>query len=308
MPDRVSRSSRGLLAAIATSMGVCGFGLLAGASAAAPKHGCSRSAATVTCTYTSGSNPFKVPGGVFTIHVVGVGGAGCCGGGAGHGARVEGDLAVVRGTTLYAVVGGNATSPIAPGSNGGGQGGLNVACAGNPTSPGCLAAGGAGGGASDLRTSPNDLSSRVLVAAGGGGVGGFGIQTTSALGIVASGGAGGAGGGGDGANGEDLDFGCFDQPFTIPGGAGGAGGAATSAVGGAGGNGSFFFCTFFPSLLGGGGGGGGAGLLGGAGGGGSGGAGGGGGGGGSNLVPPGGSASVDTTGTPLVQISYHSGR
>jgi hypothetical protein len=304
----VSHSSRGSLAAIATSIAVGGLGLLAGASAAAPKHGCSRSAATVTCTYTSGSNPFKVPGGVSTIHVVGVGGAGCCFfGGRAHGARVEGDLAVVRGTTLYAVVGGNATSPIAPGSNGGGQGGLTEACAGDPTSPGCLPAGGAGGGASDLRTSPNDLSSRVLVAGGGGGVGGTGIQTSDFQ-FVAPGGAGGAGGGGDGANGADLYFGCFDQFFTIPGGAGGAGGAATSAVGGAGGNGSFFFCTFFPSLLGGGGGGGGGGLLGGAGGGGSGGAGGGGGGGGSNLVPPGGSASVDTTGTPLVQIAYHPGR
>ncbi len=292
-------------AAIATSIAVGGFGLLAGAWAA-PSQGCSRSAGTVTCTYTSGSNPFKVRGGIFTIHVVAVGGAGG-GPGGGQGARVEGDLAVVRGTTLYAVVGGNGTG-IQPGSNGGGQAGLTDACAGNPTSPGCLPAGWAGGGASDLRTSPNDLSSRVLVAGGGGGVGGTGIQTSDFR-FVAPGGAGGAGGGGDGANGEGLEFVCIDQPVSVAGGAGGAGGAATSAFGGAGGNGHFFFgCSFVPILLGGGGGGGGAGLLGGAGGGGSGGAGGGGGGGGSNLVPPGGSASVDGTGTPLVQISYHPGR
>jgi hypothetical protein len=287
-----------LMSTLAVFLVLGGVGVLAGASAAAPKHGCSRSAGTVTCTYTSGSNPVKVPGGVSTIHVVAVGGAGCCGSGGGHGARVEGDLAVEPKTKLYAVVGGNATG-IEPGSNGGGQAGLTEACVRNPTPPGCLPAGGAGGGASDLRTSPNDLSSRVLVAAGGGGVGGTGIQTSDFR-FVAPGGAGGAGGGGNGANGEDLEFVCIDQPVSVPGGAGGAGGAATS------GNGSFFFgCSFVPILLGGGGGGGGAGLLGGAGGGGSGGAGGGGGGGGSNLVPPGGSASVDTTGTPLVQISYH---
>jgi hypothetical protein len=56
-------------------------------------------------------------------------------------------------------------------------------------------------------------------------------------------------------------------------------------------------------LSGGGGGGGGGGVFGGgAGGGGV--FGGGGGGGGSNLVPPGGTASVDTTGVPMVQIFY----
>jgi hypothetical protein len=74
MPDRVSHSSRGLLVAIATAMAVGGFGLLAGASAPA-KQGCSRSGETVTCTYMSGSNRFKVPNGVSSIHVVAVGGA-----------------------------------------------------------------------------------------------------------------------------------------------------------------------------------------------------------------------------------------
>jgi Glycine rich protein len=303
------RSIRGLLAAIASVIAVCGLALLASASAAALPPGCSKSGPTVTCTYASGSNPFRVPPGVFSIHVVAVGGTGATGNAhaeGGHGARVEGDLAVASGTTLYAVVGGNGTGRT-PGTNGGGQGGLGAAgvlCEANPTFPFCptdAPAGGGGGGASDLRASPDDLSSRLLVAAGGGGGGGDVIGGAAALG-----GAGGAGGGGDGANGGDVEFECSIGGL-LPGGAGGAGGAAASAVGGDGSNGVRFGVPTCM-LFGGGGGGGGGGLFGGAGGGGSTGAGGGGGGGGSNLVPAGGTASVDTTGTPLVQISYRHGR
>jgi hypothetical protein len=58
------------------------------------------------------------------------------------------------------------------------------------------------------------------------------------------------------------------------------------------------------AACGGGGGGGGAGLFGGGGGGGGFADGGGGGGGGSNLVPAGGAQAIDTTGVPLVQVSY----
>jgi Glycine rich protein len=300
------RSRLGLLAAVAALIAV-GFGLLANASSAALPSACSRSGPTVTCTYTSGSNPFRVPPGVFSIHVVAVGGTGASGAGpseGGHGARVEADLAVAPGTTLYAVVGGNG-SGRAPGDNGGGRGGvggLSAVCRDvgflfPELCPSDEPVGGGGGGASDLRSSADDLSSRLLVAAGGGGGGGNGTDG-------APGGVGGDGGGGDGANGGGVV--CVPPIGFVAGGGGGLGGAAASAIGSDGFDGTYalqFGCTF----AGGGGGGGGGGLHGGGGGG----AvlgGGGGGGGGSNLVPPGGTASVETTGTPLVQISYRHGR
>jgi hypothetical protein len=123
-------------------------GLLADQAAALPS-ACSQSGRTVTCTYTSGSNPFTVPAGVFSIHVVAVGGSGGSSFGVipgGAGAVVSGDLPVKAKSTLYAVVGATGSS------NGGGGGGTS----------------------SDVRTSQDDLSSRLLVAGGGGGAGGVG--------------------------------------------------------------------------------------------------------------------------------------
>lgn len=74
----------------------------------------------MTCTYESGSNPFTVPEGVSSIHVVAVGGAGdgepTSGGRAGDGGAgtpVEGDLAVASGATLHAIVGRNGTEATA---------------------------------------------------------------------------------------------------------------------------------------------------------------------------------------------------
>jgi hypothetical protein len=277
-------------------------GLPADQATALPS-GCNQSGQTVTCTYTSGSNPFMVPAGVFSIHLVAVGGAGVSGG---RGARVEADLAVASGTTLYAVVGGNGMGRE-PGANGGGRGGIPQICVNVPTLPLCingLGTAGGGGGASDLRTSQDDPSSRLLVAAGGGGRGADAINASGAS--IAAGGGGGDGGGVNGLDGGGDECSIPGGSFSLPGGAGGAGGAAPGAVGSDGGNGGIAGPS--PTgcqLVGGGGGGGGGGLHGGAGGAGGPGSAGGGGGGGSNLVPAGGSASVDTTGTPLVQISFN---
>ncbi len=310
---------------------VVGLVFAPSASVAALPPGCSQSGQTVRCTYRSGSNPFTVPAGVSSIRVVAVGGTGGSsptgGGVGGAGAVVTGDLPVVGGSTLYAIVGGNGRAPTLPeditgaagGSNGGGRGATPFVCL---SDPGLCAAsapalfsfyGGGGGGPSDVRSSQNDLSGRLLVAAGGGGSGGAGGGPG---GSTSPGGAGGAGGGNDGVSGET----CGGGPGLGGGGAaGGMGGAAASDCnfisaagsgaggsgglggdGGVGGGGGHSAGVF----LGGGGGGGGGGLFGGGGGGGGVSAGGGGGGGGSNLVPAGGSQSIDTTSVPMVQIAY----
>jgi hypothetical protein len=299
----------GLLVGIATLLAIGGSGFLAQGSAALPSE-CSEGARKiVTCTYVSGSNPFTVPPHVKSIHVVavgGVGGASSRGDPGGRAGRVEGDLKIGRQQTLYALVGGNAAGAAA-GANGGGRGHDYVLGGAFHHSSG------GGGGASDLRTSADDVSTRVLVAGGGGGAGGEGIEVDNAGvpisgGAVLPGGVGGDAGAGNGSNGqENLCFIAGPPPdfLLFPGGAGGLGGAAPSGIGTDGGavigtNTS----QCHPVIEGGPGGGGGGGLLGGGGGASAIGAAGGGGGGGSNLVPPRGSASIDTTGIPLVQISY----
>ncbi len=303
---------RCLVAAVAVFGGVAlTAALLPAVSAGALPPVCSLSGQTVTCTYASGTNPFTVPSGVSSIHAVAVGGKG--GGTGGDGALVTGDIDVTPGSTLYAVVAGNGGAQT-PGSNGGGAGGEPEVCAANPSL--CLPIGNpfvaGGGGASDVRTLQNDLSSRLLVAAGGGGGGG---ASSSTFGGSGGGGAGGAGGG---TNGADAEGGGGNGGGSSAGGAGGAGavcriaacgGAASGSAGslgsgGAGGNSGDALFDGVGLSIGGPGGGGGGGVYGGGGGGGGITGGGGGGGGGSNLVPPGGSASVDTTGVPLVQISY----
>jgi hypothetical protein len=318
----LSRCGRKPLVAIATlsaTIGACG--LLPGVSAAALSSGCSQSGQTVTCAYTSGSNPFTVPAGVISLNVVAVGGMGGGTGGA-YGAHVSGDISSTPGSTLYAVVGANGGG----GTPGGGVGGAGGELECGFCTP--VADSGFGGGsASDVRTSPNNLSSRILVAAGGGGAGGVG--TVYGNGPVPSfttpGGAGGAGGGGAGSSGSfNQGLGASLAPVVAGGGAGagansgglggaggtgplydGVGGTGGIDAGGAGGLGTANFIHTIISL-GGGGGGGGAGLFGGGGGGGGGfTTSGGGGGGGSNLVPPGGAASVDKTAVPIVQISYN---
>jgi hypothetical protein len=238
----------------------------------------------VPFTSTGAEQSWVVPIGVSTIHVVLVGGKGGTSavagtGSGGFGDRVEVDLAVIAGTTLYVEVGGNGADgtsmcsvAAAGGFNGGGSSGTGTIspCAGG------------GGGASDLRTLPSvngsTLASRLLVAGAGGGAGGASGFSGGDAGTAAPGGASG-GGAGTGA-------------------AGGAGGSGTSsASNGTLGQGGVGISSGNSAPVGGGGGGG---LYGGGGGNGA------GGGGGSSYTGAGTGASVatDTSGVPSITISY----
>ena len=274
------------------------------------------SAATQTLSFTGGEQTFKVPAGVYSIHVVAIaakGGMGTTygsgiGGAGGLGDRVEGDLAVILGQLLFVEVGGSGgagAQGVGPGA-GGFNGGAN---GGGGTCPGSiLCGGGGGGGATDLRTcsvaSPCDtLGSRLIVAAGGGGGGtGTGGPAPGGRGGDAGQNGGNGGnfvadvGGGGGGSGTQTSGGAGGTPA---GGVGGTSGSPGSA--GQGGNGGAN--TF-------GGGGGGSGLFGGGGGGGSASAAAaGGGGGGSSFAGPGMtnvSIATDTTAIPRIEITWRS--
>jgi hypothetical protein len=284
--------------------------MAAPASAAALPPGCSQSGQIVSCTqtFTSGSNPFTVPSGVSSLCVKVVSGQGGGGGGA-FGAVVTGELPVTPGATIYAVVAGNGDGG---GGNGGGPAGGGFLSSSFPPA----SSNGGGGGASDVRTSADELSSRVLVAADGGGGGGDASNTglTPAPGSPGGGSgtsedasatAGGPGGTNDTGPECNTPFGpipCCEISVTCSGVTSGSPGVLGD--GGAGGDGGIGVVPESIVFAGLGGGGGGGGLFGGGGGGGAIDGDGGGGGGGSNLVPTGGSTSVDTTGVPMVQISY----
>ena len=147
-----------------------------------------------TCTYTptNAEDTFTVPNDVTQVHVAVVGGkggagasSGPAGGAGGFGGRVEADLTVAPGATLYVDVGGSG-DPGSPGSSE--QGGFNGG--GNSGFAPLYISGGGGGGASDIRTiartDAGSLDARLVVAAGGGGGG--------AGGTAAAGGVGGAAG------------------------------------------------------------------------------------------------------------------
>jgi len=315
--DGGTRRARALRCSMAGALTAAALGAswLPATTAGALPANCSQNVQTVTCTYGSGTNTFIVPKGVATLHVAAVGGRGGAspstyegfypGAPGGFGARVTGDVSVTPGESLFVVVGGNGGLATG-GSNGGGGGVPDLS--------------GGGGGASDVRTSQSDFGSRLIVAAGGGGGGGNGAFY----------GVGGTGGDASFAGGDGVDYGglCGGDPCYARGGEGG--GAGTGSAGGSGGAGGHFADDPFLGYsgqdgdLGLGGdahvgegqgmqGGGGGGLYGG----GSGGSGGyffigeddtqggsGGGGGGSSLVPSGGTSAVDSTGTPVVVISY----
>lgn len=317
---------RGLLAVAVAGAGLVtvGAGVVAAAGpAAALPLGCSLSGSTITCTYnsTGGEQVFTVPPGVPSLTITAVGAPGASTSGqpgvvlgalGGDGATASVTIAPSA-STLYVEVGGPGDG-TAGGWNGGGAGGAS-------DDMNDYGAGGGGGGASDVRTvscgssascaaggSTASLSSRLVAAAGGGGAGGIGDG--------GRGGGGGAAGskGGSGGTGIDsrLPGGTGGGPGTsTQGGTGGGGGGSgmydgvsgaegMSGAGGAGGNAAS--SSSLP-LIGGGGGGGGGGYYGGGGGGGGGVSGAGGGGGGSSFAP-GGSIGSDTTGVPMVTISY----
>ncbi|HET6550365.1 MAG TPA: choice-of-anchor D domain-containing protein [Solirubrobacter sp.] len=265
---------------------------------------------TVTFVATGAEQTFTVPPGVTSLHVVAVGARGGdafdpgdLGGDGGLGARVEGDVGVTPGRTLYVEVG---TTPAPPAFNTASPGGFNGGGSG-------LVGGGGGGGASDVRTlpaaAPASPGSRLVVAAGGGGGGEYGFQIGLAGG---DGGAAGVGGGTGDSFGASVVGGTGGAPGgASAGGTGGSGGAGAGGPGGdgtdgargVGGNGGG---TSQNSAIGGGGGGGG-GVYGGGGGGGGGccqTAGGGGGGGSSAVLAGTGAVTPDTTGVAQVAITY----
>jgi hypothetical protein len=285
----------------------------ASAPAGDPAHCTSSGGASIfTCSYTtSGARQLSltIPWGVRNLHVVAVGASGgpaYDGGHGGRGAYVDGSVPVGPGGPLHP----NQTIYLVPGGNGGegsqsdgGTGGANGGAVGGRSTTLGGWAGGGGGGASDLQALPlgsaQALTSRIVVAAGGGGGGGNTLSPFSGFG---------GNGGVAGSPGQDgrSDQGKGGQPGTATsGGKGGAGPISPGTDGtlGAGGGGGR---TYDTGDAGGGGGGGGGGFYGGGGGGGghTSGGGGGGGGGGSSLVPVGGTQRIDTTGQPLVTVSY----
>jgi len=203
---------RQLARAGAACIVAAGAGALTAASAgqaatkampACPAAVVSGATATVTCSYTGGSQYWTVPAGVtqatFTLygHVGGAPAEDIAP--SGSGAEVTGTLPVTPGTVLQVNVG----------DVGGGRGN--------------------GGGASDIRDGTDTLADRLMVAGGGGsgGVNGGGIDGLSA--------AGGAGGdaGSPGGVGTSIPGVCEE---TLSGGdGGGAGTATTGGAGGAGG-------------------------------------------------------------------------
>lgn len=263
--------------------------------------------ATKTFDFTGGEQVFSVPDGVTSLDVVAVGGKGAAGAGGGtatggSGASAKGTIPVTPGQILFIEVGGNSSGRIG-GFNGAGSGGDDTG--GVPGNDG-----GGGGGATDIRTisragAGNTLNSRLIIAGGGGGGGGDILFGGAAGGDGGSAGQNANGSGGNGANGGGT--------------AGGTGGPGATRTGpgslgsfsgslGQGGNGG----ASAPDVTGGGGGGGGAGKYGGAGAGnGSGGdSSGGAGGAGSTdfaAIAEKTSNSVDSTGTPLVRLTYGSG-
>ena len=236
-------------------------------------------ASTTTFTYTGAEQTFTVPGGVTSLGVKAIGGAGANSEvSGGEAAEVSGSLTVSPGQTLYVEVGGAGQVAGVGGFNGGGNGAL---------------AGGGGGGASDVRTVPRSVAlstedTRLIVAAGGGGGGGSGIE-----------GFGGVGGGAGEAGAEAPESG------NLGGGAGTAstGGSGGSGCGGTGSDGQLGSGADGGGGGGNGGGGGGGGYYGGGGGSGGCSYGGGGGGGGSSLVPALGLQAL-TTAAPKIEFSY----
>jgi hypothetical protein len=301
----------GALAAVVTGA-LAAVAVPAGAASAA-----TASVPTQAVSFTTtGEHAFRVPLGITSVHVVAIGGRGGEGyQGGGLGARVEADVRVGPGTTIYAEVGGNGaqaqvggstvaqgggTAQVDPTRNQPAAGGANGGKPGGAWQNGVLAqrlgvlpdSGAGGGGASDLQTcpvaacQPIDAGSGALLLVAGGG-GGAGAESTGGNGGTPAGGNAGPNGNFADAN-IDLGTGATDTAAGSnyqhiasygPAVAHCSGDAGDSFGGGGGGGG--YYC-----------GGGGASVVEG-----------GGGGGGSSYAPAGASYSVVTQ-DPLVTITY----
>lgn len=224
-------------------------------------------AGSKTFEYTGKEQRFVVPNGVTSLSVKLLGAAGM---GwpyistnfpplFGSGGRVDAEIPVKPGETLYVKVGGQPARLGPGGFNGGGNSG---------TGSGSQYEGAGGGGASDVREDGDKLKDRILVAGGGGGMGCCFESGDS---------SGGSGGGETGVAGSPTGYG-GGGGSQVQGGAGGAGehgygsqsgergGNGGFGVGGSGGNGA----EQSGDTTGGSGGGGGGGYYGGGGGGGGG--------------------------------------
>lgn len=126
---------------------------------------------TQTFSYTGSVQTFVVPGCVnsVTIDVLGAKGGDNGPTSGGLGGRVQGDLPVSTGDTLFIYVGGGGVSSINM-PTGGYNGGGGVF---SYSTDGICGTAGTGGGASDIRLNDTNLTDRVAVGGGGGGAGGY---------------------------------------------------------------------------------------------------------------------------------------
>lgn len=129
-------------------------------------------AQNITFEYTGTVQTYVVPNGTYSLQIDAWGASGgwndyngqryenCI---PGKGGRVQTQLSVQPGQTLYIYVGGKGGDAT---SGQGGAGGFNGGGNGNTSG---TYSGGGGGGASDIRINGTDLSRRIIVAGGGGG-------------------------------------------------------------------------------------------------------------------------------------------
>jgi hypothetical protein len=203
---------------------------------------------TVTFCFTGAAQTWTVPVGVHSAKFTVFGAAGGPGTGGvadpgGLGGKAVATVAVVPGSTVTIVLGGQGLMPIfvaGCASPTGAAGGFNGGAVGGNGNPG-QCGGSGGGGASDIRIGGAGLANRVLVAGGGGGgtddfAGGAGGGTVGGNG----GGVLGAGGGGGGTQIAGGAFGNGDADGLVGTlGVGGAGGTNCGRGGGGGGGGFF---------------------------------------------------------------------
>ncbi len=122
-------------------------------------------AQTTPFSYTGAMQTYVVPAGCsgVTIDLAGGQGGTYSSGIGGKGGRVQCNLAVTPGETLYVYVGQAAPNSLC------GAGGLSSGGGENGGAGGCSTGGTGGGGGTDVRTISGNLASRVVVGGGGGG-------------------------------------------------------------------------------------------------------------------------------------------
>jgi hypothetical protein len=181
--------------------------------------------------YTGSMTSYTVPPGVTSIRIEALGAQGASGEWSrvgGLGARMQGDFAVVPGSTIIVAVGGRGQGQ-GSGSNGGGGGGSFVVMAdplalytigvgpfaGTKVRP-LVVAGGGGGtrAAASADGNPGVIGAMGTSSSGGSPSGGGSPITGATLGGIAASSSWGSGGGGFvGNGGDDGSFGCGGKSF-----------------------------------------------------------------------------------------------